>query len=111
MRSKRLSILVPCLLIAIVLVFIFLHAHHRHESVAAVPPSPPTVAVIAAHLGTIANQLSVAGIFQLFQDVEVHGKGQEEGGRINRLQSTRGRCRRRNRHLTYPLPELLSEFR
>ena len=35
MRSKRLSILVPCLLIAIVLVFIFSHAHHRHESVAA----------------------------------------------------------------------------
>src|SRR6202166_3335725 len=74
MRSKRLSILVPCLLITIVLVFIFLHAHHRHESVAAVPPSPPTVAVIAAHVGTISNQLSVAGIFQPFQDVDVHGK-------------------------------------
>ena len=74
MRSKRLSILVPCLLIAIVLVFIFLHAHHRHESVAAEPPSPPTVAVIAARVGTIANQLSVAGIFQAFQDVDVHGK-------------------------------------
>ena len=74
MRSKRLSILVPCLLIAIVPAFIFLHAHHRHESVAAEPPSPPTVAVIAAHVGTIANQLSVAGIFQPFQDVDVHGK-------------------------------------
>lgn len=45
MRPKRLSILVPCLLIAIVPAFIFLHAQHRHESVAAAPPSPPTVAV------------------------------------------------------------------
>jgi hypothetical protein len=60
MGSKRLSILVPCPLIAIILVFTFLHAHHRHESVAADPPSPPTVAVIAAGVGTIANQLSVA---------------------------------------------------
>jgi RND family efflux transporter MFP subunit len=74
MRSKRLSILVPCLLIAIVLVFIFLHAHDRHESVAAKPPSAPIVAVIAARVGTIANRLSVAGIFQPFQDVDVHGE-------------------------------------
>src|ERR1700756_1876158 len=74
MRSKRLSILVPCLLIAISLVFIFFHAQHRHESVAAEPPSRPTVAVIAARFGTIANQLTVAGIFQPFQDVDVHGK-------------------------------------
>jgi RND family efflux transporter MFP subunit len=75
MRFKRLSILVPCLLIAIVLVFpFFLHAHRRHERVADETPPPPTVAVVAAHLGTIANQLSVAGIFQPFQDVDVHGK-------------------------------------
>jgi RND family efflux transporter MFP subunit len=74
MRPKRLSILVPCLLIAIVLVFLFLHADHRDESVAVEPPSPPTVAVITAHVGTIANQLTVAGIFQPFQDVDVHGK-------------------------------------
>ena len=74
MRARRLSILVPCLLIAIVVVFIFLHAHHRHESVATEPSSPPTVAVIAAHVDTIANQLTVAGIFQPFQDVDVHGK-------------------------------------
>src|SRR5580698_2482407 len=74
MRSKRLSILVPCLLIAIVLVFVFLHAHHRHERVADETPPSPTVAVVAAHVGTIANQLSVAGVFQPFQDVDVHGK-------------------------------------
>ena len=74
MRSKRLSILVPCLLIVIVLVFIFLHAHHRHERVADETPPPPTVAVVAAHVGTIANQLSVAGVFQPFQDVDVHGE-------------------------------------
>jgi RND family efflux transporter MFP subunit len=74
MRSKRLSILVPCLLIAIVVVFIFLHAHDRNQSVAAEPPSPPTVAVIAARAGTIVNRLSVAGVFQPFQDVDVHGK-------------------------------------
>jgi hypothetical protein len=53
MRSKRLSILVTCLLITIVLVFIFLHADDRHESVAAEPPSAPIVAVIAARVGTI----------------------------------------------------------
>jgi hypothetical protein len=74
MRSQRLSILVPCLLIAIVLVFIFLHPHHQHERVADETPPPPTVAVVAAHVGTIANQLSVAGVFQPFQDVDVHGK-------------------------------------
>jgi RND family efflux transporter MFP subunit len=74
MRPKRLSILVPCLLIAIVPAFIFLHAQHRHESVAAPPSSPPTVAVVAAHVGTIANQLTVAGIFQPYQDVDVHGE-------------------------------------
>src|SRR5580700_1727577 len=74
MRSKRLSILVPCLVIAIVLVFIFLHAHHRHESVAAAAPPPPTVSVATARVGYIANQLTVAGIFQPFQEIDVHGK-------------------------------------
>jgi multidrug efflux pump subunit AcrA (membrane-fusion protein) len=74
MRFRRLNILVPCLLIAILVLFLFLHGHHRRESVAAESPPAPTVAVIAAHVGTIANQLSVAGIFQPFQDVDVHGK-------------------------------------
>jgi RND family efflux transporter MFP subunit len=74
MRSKRLSILVPCLLIASILVILLLHSHHRHQSTAAELSSSPTVAVIAARVGTISNQLSVAGIFQPFQDVDVHGK-------------------------------------
>jgi hypothetical protein len=69
MRSKRLSILVPCLLIAIVLVFIFIYAHHRHESVAAKPPSAPLVAVVAARVGTIANQLSVADMAKMGIDM------------------------------------------
>ena len=74
MRFKRLSILVPCLLIASILVILLLHSHHRHQSTAAELSSSPTVAVIAARVGTISNQLSVAGIFQPFQDVDVHGK-------------------------------------
>jgi len=74
MRFKRLSILVPCLLIASILVILLLHSHHRHQNTVAELSSSPTVAVIAARVGTISNQLSVAGIFQPFQDVDVHGK-------------------------------------
>jgi multidrug efflux pump subunit AcrA (membrane-fusion protein) len=39
-----------------------------------VPAAYPTVSVAIAATGTIANRLTVAGIFQPFQEIDVHGK-------------------------------------
>jgi RND family efflux transporter MFP subunit len=39
-----------------------------------VAPANPTVSVATARPGFIANQLTVAGVFQPYQEVDVHGK-------------------------------------
>src|ERR1700727_1822025 len=74
MRTKRLLLIAACVLAAILLSFYFLHSHHRAEAAADVPAAPPAVSVATAHTGFIANQLTVAGVFQAFQEIDVHGK-------------------------------------
>ncbi len=72
MRSKRFLIGIACI-VALVLIYI---VHRRHQETATTEGAapPPAVSVASAHGGFIANQLTVAGVFQPFQEVDVHGK-------------------------------------
>ena len=75
MRSRRLLLSAAILLVAILLSLIFLHDRHRREVAASDAPSPlPSVSTATVHTGFIANQFTVAGVFQPFQEVDVHGK-------------------------------------
>ena len=73
MRSKRFLAIAAGCLVAILLLLYFLHSRH-HGAVSAAATPPPTVAVATARVGHIANQLTVAGVFQPFQEIDVHGK-------------------------------------
>ena len=74
MRSRRLFVTAACCLAAVLLLLYFLHLHHQSEASANVPAPLPTVSVATASPGFIANQLTVAGVFQPFQEIDVHGK-------------------------------------
>ena len=73
MRSKRLVLILTCILAALVVIYV-VHRHRGAEPTAEAPLPLPTVSVATAHSGFIANQLTVAGIFQAFQEIDVHGK-------------------------------------
>lgn len=72
MRSKR-FLIAACCVAALLLLFYILHNRHRPEATAEAA-APPTVSVATAKTGFIANQLTVAGIFQPYQEIDVHGK-------------------------------------
>src|SRR3984957_17665537 len=74
MRSRRLLLVAACCLLALLLCLSFLHLHQRDGVLADVPAPPPIVSTAMAHVGSIAEQLTVAGVFQPFQEVDVHGK-------------------------------------
>jgi RND family efflux transporter MFP subunit len=74
MRSMRLLVIAGCCLAAVLLLLYFVHAHHEADATKEAPAAAPTVSVAAAHTGYIANQLTVAGIFQAYQEIDVHGK-------------------------------------
>jgi RND family efflux transporter MFP subunit len=74
MRSRRLLVIVGCCLAAVLVLFYFLHAHHQVDATTEPPSAAPAVSVATAHNGFIANQLTVAGVFQAFQEIDVHGK-------------------------------------
>jgi RND family efflux transporter MFP subunit len=73
MRNMRLILSAACLLAA-ALLFYFFHIHRRAGAATGVPAAPPAVSFATAHTGFIANQLTAAGIFQSFQEIDVHGK-------------------------------------
>jgi RND family efflux transporter MFP subunit len=73
MRSRRLLIAVGCVIAVLSLVY-FLRNHHDADGNAEAASSPRVVSTATAHTGFIANQLSVAGVFQPFQEIDVHGK-------------------------------------
>ncbi len=73
MRSKRLLIAL-CFVFAAFVVAYGVHRHREANATAETPATPPTVSVATAHSGFIANQLTVAGVFQAFQEIDVHGK-------------------------------------
>src|SRR5579875_2478198 len=73
MRSKRLVVLVTCILLVGLLAY-FLRSRRHSESTNDAPREAPTVSTATAQTGQIASQLTVAGIFQPFQEIDVHGK-------------------------------------
>src|SRR5580698_75528 len=73
MRSRRLFIAVCCVIAVLSLVY-FLHSHHPGGENVEAAPAPPVVSTATAHTAFIANQLTVAGVFQPFQEIDVHGK-------------------------------------
>jgi RND family efflux transporter MFP subunit len=74
MRSRRLILITVCCF-AIAAGIILLRKQHSNRAVAAeVQHEVPAVSVAVAHTGYIANQLTVAGVFQPFQEIDVHGK-------------------------------------
>jgi len=74
MRIKRLLLIASSVLAAIGLSFHLSRTHHRAEAATEALATPPAVAVATAQTGLIANQLTVAGVFQAFQEIDVHGK-------------------------------------
>jgi RND family efflux transporter MFP subunit len=74
MRSKRSFVITAVCIAVLLLVFFIIHRHHQDDAAADVAAPPPAVSVATAQVGSIANQLSVAGVFQPFQEIDVHGK-------------------------------------
>jgi RND family efflux transporter MFP subunit len=73
MRFKRfVAISAVCVVAAFFLLYL-LHSRLQEDVSPAATP-PPTVAVATVRIGFIANQLTLAGIFQAFQEIDVHGK-------------------------------------
>jgi RND family efflux transporter MFP subunit len=76
MRSRRLIFITAgCLVIIAVAIAFF--RHPRPEGAVngeAANEALPTVSVVPAQTGKISNQLTVAGVFQPFQEIDVHGK-------------------------------------
>ena len=73
MRSKRLYLIAACVVVAVIIVYFVQKG--RHTSVAQDPSTQPAaVSVATARTGRIASQLTVAGIFQPYQEIDVHGK-------------------------------------
>ena len=74
MRFKRPILIAACFLAAIPLLIYFLYARHRTDAATDGPAAAVAVSFATAHTGFIANQLTVAGVFQAFQEIDVHGK-------------------------------------
>lgn len=73
MRGKRTLLYVFIIVLAVAAIAFFLR--HRSRGTEAQAPIPvPEVSVVPAQLGAITQRLAVAGIFQPFQEVDVHGK-------------------------------------
>ena len=74
MRGKRAVLYALGIVLVIVVIALVLH-HQSSRTQAVQPPAPaPDVSVVAARTGSIAQQLAVAGVFQPFQEIDVHGK-------------------------------------
>lgn len=74
MRGKRLLIYVLCVAVAIFLIAYFLHRPDASKSASDDHSRVPHVSVVTARQGEIAHRLTVAGVFQPFQEIDVHGK-------------------------------------
>ncbi|MBB6143909.1 RND family efflux transporter MFP subunit [Silvibacterium bohemicum] len=74
MRSRRWLALAAFCQLAIFFVFVCGCHRRSDDSTADNSAQPPTVSVVTVRTGFIASQLTVAGVFQPFQEVDVHGK-------------------------------------
>ena len=72
MRARR--TLLFSLLVLVVAVLVFIHFRHGEPEGAGQASSVRDVSVALARTGSITQDLTVAGIFQPYQDVDVHGK-------------------------------------
>ena len=73
MRAKRSPMVAACCP-ATAMLLLLCSCHRQSEEAADRAAAHQAVSVAVAHEGFIANQLSVAGVFQPFQEVDVHGK-------------------------------------
>jgi RND family efflux transporter MFP subunit len=107
MRFKRLLLITACCLAAVLLLLYFLHGHHQADAATEAPSPAPAVSVATVHTGFIANQLTVAGVFQAFQEIDVHGK---VSGYIRRIYVDIGdRVRQGQTLAVLEVPELQAE--
>jgi RND family efflux transporter MFP subunit len=75
MRNRRLVLITVCCLVLIAVGIVLMRHRHSDETADAEASRPaPAVSVATAQVGRIANQLTVAGVFQPFQEIDVHGK-------------------------------------
>jgi RND family efflux transporter MFP subunit len=72
MRSTRSMFIAGGCLLAVMILLGLLWLRHKPDPSAETPS--PVVSTVAAHQGYIANQLTVPGVFQPFQEIDVHGK-------------------------------------
>lgn len=106
-RSKRLWIAAVCCLVVLVLLLAFFRRGRKDPDSAKAIVAPPAVATVAAQRGAIASQLTVAGVFQPFQEIDVHGK---VSGYIRRIDVDIGdRVRRGQTLAVLEVPELQAE--
>jgi RND family efflux transporter MFP subunit len=106
MRSRRLLIAVGCVIAVLSLIYL-LRTHHDRDVNSDAAPVPPIVSTATAHAGFIASQLTVAGVFQPFQEIDVHGK---VSGYIRRIYVDIGdRVRQGQTLAVLEVPELQAE--
>jgi RND family efflux transporter MFP subunit len=82
MRAKR-SYAIGVVLVVVILLLLFWHRRRDADSPATANAGPPNVSVVAAARQPIARTLDVAGVFQPFQEVDIHGKVSGYIRRIN----------------------------
>ncbi|MDE1156445.1 MAG: efflux RND transporter periplasmic adaptor subunit [Acidobacteriaceae bacterium] len=74
MQSKHLGVLAVVVLGTAAAVVAVRHAHHPEEEENTQENNTPVVSVLAAETGAITQDLTVAGVFQPFQEIDVHSK-------------------------------------
>lgn len=74
MRGKRVLIYVSGIALVIVLIAYLLHRRHSESKASEQMPTLRSVAIVAASIGAISQDLTVTGVFQPFQEIDVHGK-------------------------------------
>ncbi len=74
MRGRRLLLVAGCIATIVLVVFLVRRHGAEEPSAAEAPREAAAVSVVKAQTGRIANQLTVAGVFQPYQEIDVHGK-------------------------------------
>jgi RND family efflux transporter MFP subunit len=74
MRGKRVLIYGSGIILAIALIVYLLYRHHSETSASGQTTAVRDVSVMAARIGAISQDLTVAGVFQPYQEIDVHGK-------------------------------------
>src|ERR1700749_2674765 len=73
MRGKRILVYALCVAVAVVITALILH-HSSSSGESSQAQPTRNVSVVAVRRGEITRQLVLSGIFQPFQEIDVHGK-------------------------------------